>query len=162
MEEKEQTVTAAETRQAASQADSAAKQAKRQAKKQAKVDESQVLTKATVRKTLTKARNIGIDVPLPTEGCDDGDCPFHGTLRVRGAILEGTVISEKMNRTVVVRREYMHIVPKYERLEKRTSKHRAHSPPCLGVKAGDIVTLMECRPLSKTVSFVVVQKKSGV
>jgi small subunit ribosomal protein S17 len=64
-----------------------------------------------------------------------------------------------MNRTVVVRREYEHLIPKYERIEKRTSKHRAHSPPCLGIKAGDSVTIIECRPISKTVSFVVVQKK---
>jgi small subunit ribosomal protein S17 len=110
-------------------------------------------------KGASHARNIGIDVPLPTGGCDDEDCPFHGTLPVRGVILEGVVVSDKMNKTVVVRREYMHFVDKYERIEKRTSKHRAHSPPCLGVKAGDMVTIMECRPLSKTVSFVVVERK---
>jgi len=111
------------------------------------------------KKAMRKARNIGIDVPLPQQGCDDEDCPFHGTLPVRGSMLEGTVISDKMQKTVVVKREYMHVIPKYERIEKRTSKHRAHSPPCLGVKAGDHVTIMECRPLSKTVSFVVIENK---
>jgi small subunit ribosomal protein S17 len=159
MAEKENTDAAAVAKEAAAQADQTSKQAKRQAKKQAKADESQTLVRATVRAKSHEARNIGLDVPAPSEGCDDEDCPFHGRLRVRGAILDGIVVSDKMIRTVIVRREYKHFVPKYERLEKRTSKHRAHSPPCLGVKSGDSVTIMECRPLSKTVSFVVVQKK---
>ena len=35
----------------------------------------------------------------------------------------------------------------------------AHCPPCLQVKAGDEVKLVECRPLSKTVAFVIVEKR---
>jgi small subunit ribosomal protein S17 len=159
MAEKENTVIAVEGNVAANQAETDKKLAKKTAKKQAKADETETLARATLKKKSLTARNIGLDVPLPTEGCDDENCPFHGGLRVRGSILEGTVISDKMNRTVVVSREYEHIIPKYERIEKRTSKHRAHSPPCLGIKEGDSVTIIECRPLSKTVSFVVVQKK---
>ncbi|HER54639.1 MAG TPA: 30S ribosomal protein S17, partial [Candidatus Bathyarchaeota archaeon] len=34
----------------------------------------------------------------------------------------------------------------------------AHCPPCLDVKAGDKVRLAECRPISKTVGFVVIEK----
>ncbi|MBT8172356.1 30S ribosomal protein S17, partial [Candidatus Bathyarchaeota archaeon] len=34
----------------------------------------------------------------------------------------------------------------------------AHSPPCLEIKAGDKVRLGECRPISKTVGFVVIEK----
>ena len=37
----------------------------------------------------------------------------------------------------------------------------AHVPPCLEVRDGDEVTLGECRPLSKTISFVVVEAKRG-
>jgi len=36
-------------------------------------------------------------------------------------------------------------------------KYSVHSPPCLNVKMGDWVRIAECRPLSKTVSFVVIK-----
>ncbi|HDI23882.1 MAG TPA: 30S ribosomal protein S17, partial [Thermoplasmatales archaeon] len=37
----------------------------------------------------------------------------------------------------------------------------AHCPPCLDVKVGDKVKIGECRPISKGVSFVVIQKLEG-
>jgi len=49
-------------------------------------------------------------------------------------------------------------VPKYKRYERRRSNIAAHNPPCLNVKAGDRVRLAECHPISKTVSFVVIEK----
>ena len=52
----------------------------------------------------------------------------------------------------------MHYVPKYERYEKRTSIYAAHCPPCIKTKIGDKVRIAECRPLSKTVSFVAIEK----
>jgi small subunit ribosomal protein S17 len=52
---------------------------------------------------------------------------------------------------------------KYERFEKRTSVVSAHLPSCIGeVSIGDTVKVMECRPLSKTVSFCVVENQGGV
>jgi len=102
------------------------------------------------------ARNIGINVPTPTSECDDPNCPFHGTLPVRGQVLDGVVISSKMGRTVVVERTYERKVFKYERYEKRRKAIHAHNPPCIDAKEGDVVKIAECRPLSKTKSFVVV------
>jgi len=52
----------------------------------------------------------------------------------------------------------MHFVPKYERYEKRTSSYAAHCPPCMEAKVGDKVRIAECRPLSKTISFVTIEK----
>jgi len=109
---------------------------------------------------MAKARDIGVDVSPPKTACDDKNCPFHGTLAVRGQILEGVVVSDRMDKTVVVKREYLYYVKKYERYEKRTSKYAAHNPPCINAKKGDWVKIMECRPLSKTVKFVVIEKKS--
>lgn len=106
----------------------------------------------------TDARNIGINVKAPTESCSDKFCPFHGTLPVRGQVITGVVSTAKMHNSIIVQREYMHYVPKYERYEKRTSKYAAHCPPCIKVKAGDNVRIAECRPLSKTVSFVTIEK----
>ena len=108
-----------------------------------------------------KGRDIGIDVESPKEACDDLHCPFHGNLPVRGQILEGTVKSDKMKGTIVVEREYLRLIPKYERYEKRTRRYLAHSPPCLEIRRGDKVAIMECRPLSKTVTFVAIERRGG-
>ena len=106
-----------------------------------------------------EVKDIGIDVKVPDTTCTDKNCPFHGQLAVRGQIIEGVVVSTKMDKTAVVKRNYLYYQQKYERYEKRTSHYSAHCPPCLDVKAGDQVRIMECRPLSKTVSFVVVEKR---
>ncbi len=100
---------------------------------------------------------IGIDVKEPKKSCNDEKCPFHGTLPVRGKLLEGKIVSDKMNKTVVVRKEFMTKLDKYERFEKRSTKVSAHIPDCINVKTGDNVKIMECRPLSKTKKFVVVE-----
>jgi small subunit ribosomal protein S17 len=113
------------------------------------------------RKPIPKGMDIGIDVELPKNECDDQFCPFHGSFPVRGQILEGIVVSDRMQRSVVVKREYMRLNKKYERLEKRSGKYLAHSPPCLETKTGDRVRIMECRPLSKTISYVVIEKRTG-
>ena len=105
-----------------------------------------------------EARNIGLNVKPPSNGCNDQDCPFHGTLPVRGQVIMGTVVSTKRQNTVSVEREFMHYVKKYERYEKRTSTYHAHCPPCINLTVGDTVRIAECRPLSKTVSFVTVEK----
>ena len=105
-----------------------------------------------------KVKNIGINVKPPKEECDDKNCPFHGTLPVRGQIITGVVSSTKMKNSIVVTKEHKRLVPKYERYEKRTSTYTAHCPPCLKIKNGDSVRIAECRPLSKTVSFVAIEK----
>jgi small subunit ribosomal protein S17 len=105
-----------------------------------------------------EARDIGLNITPPSESCTDQYCPFHGTLPVRGLVLTGTVVSMKRQNTVSVEREFMHYVKKYERYEKRTSTYHAHCPPCMKLTVGDIVRIAECRPLSKTVSFVTVEK----
>jgi small subunit ribosomal protein S17 len=94
----------------------------------------------------------------PRKTCNDRNCPFHGALSIRGRALEGVVVSAKMDKTIIVRRDYLNYVPKFKRSERRHSHIPAHNPPCLKIKAGDWVKVAECRPISKTVSFVVVEK----
>ena len=106
-----------------------------------------------------ESRDIGIGVKAPVATCDDKNCPFHGELPVRGQMIDGVVVSVKMDKSAVVERNYLNYDQKYERYSKRTSRYSVHSPPCLEVKAGDEVRIMECRPLSKTVSFVIVGKR---
>jgi len=94
----------------------------------------------------------------PKKTCNDQNCPFHGTLSIRGHVLDGVVMSAKMDKTVVVRRDYLNYVPKFKRYERRRSQISAHNPPCINAKENDQVKIAECRPISKTVSFVVVEK----
>jgi small subunit ribosomal protein S17 len=62
-----------------------------------------------------------------------------------------------MQRTAVVERILLHFVPKYERYEKRRRRYLAHAPPCLNVPVGHRVRIAETRPLSKLVSFCIVE-----
>ncbi|MGY8670135.1 MAG: 30S ribosomal protein S17 [Candidatus Poseidoniales archaeon] len=109
-------------------------------------------------------RDIGIDVEVPTGEWDgDENCPFHGSLRLRGQVLEGTIAKIGMQNTIVIERNNVRFMQKYERYEKRTSALAAHLPSCIGeVSLGDRVKVMECRPLSKTVTFCVVENAGGV
>ncbi|TPX45038.1 hypothetical protein SeLEV6574_g04119 [Synchytrium endobioticum] len=124
--------------------------------------------KAANKKGVVKRwfKDVGLGFKTPKEAIEgtyiDKKCPFTSNVSIRGRILTGTVMSTKMRRTVVVRREYLHFVKKYNRYEKRHKNLSAHmSPAFIGVEPGDQVTVGECRPLSKTVKFNVlkVQKK---
>jgi len=87
----------------------------------------------------------------------DKKCPFTGDVAIRGRILTGIVHSAKMQRTIVIRRDYLHYVKKYARYEKRHSNLSAHVSPCFRVREGDTVVVGQCRPLSKTVRFNVLR-----
>ena len=90
--------------------------------------------------------------------CSDKNCPIHGSLKTRGQIIKGSVVSDKMRKTVVVKRDYLRFIDKFERHEKRSSRILAHNPGCINAVIGDGVAIMECRPLSKSKTFVVVEK----
>lgn len=106
-------------------------------------------------------RELGIGTKPPEKTCEDPNCPYHGTLPVRGKILDGTVVSTKMSGTVTVERGHFQYAKKYMRYERRRSRILAHSPPCLELKDGDKVRIIECRPVSKEVSFVAVERISS-
>lgn len=95
---------------------------------------------------------------VPDRSCNDKNCPFHGSLSTRGRILEGVVVSAKMDKTAVIRQDYLHYVPKFLRYERRHSRIPCHNPPCIDAEEGNRVRVAECRPISKTVSFVIVEK----
>ena len=103
----------------------------------------------------------GLEVHSPKKQCEDERCPFHGSLKVRGRLLNGRVVSTAGDGFVVVQMEYLHKVAKYNRSERRRSRVSVRVPECIEVSDGDVVTIGECRPLSKTISFVVVQSKRG-
>merc|ERR1711915_912516 len=68
-------------------------------------------------------RNVGLGFKTPREAREgtyiDKKCPFTGNVSIRGRILTGVVQKMKMNRTITIRRDYLHYVKKYNRFEKR-------------------------------------------
>ncbi|RWS08078.1 40S ribosomal protein S11-like protein [Dinothrombium tinctorium] len=114
------------------------------------------------KKQLRYVRDVGLGFKTPREAIDghyiDKKCPFTGNVAIRGRILRGVVIKMKMQRTIVIRRDYLHYVKKYNRFEKRHKNMSVHISPCFrDVAVGDVVTVGECRPLSKTVRFNVLK-----
>ncbi len=74
----------------------------------------------------------------------------------KGKILVGTVVSDKMNKTIVVSVERTVKHPKYGKILRRKSKLHAHDEN--GVcKIGNIVKIRESRPLSKLKNWVLVE-----
>jgi small subunit ribosomal protein S17 len=72
-------------------------------------------------------------------------------------VLEGKVVSDKMDKTVtvLVERQFMH--PKYKKYIKRSSKYAAHDESN-SVKEGELIQIMECAPISKRKSWTVVKE----
>jgi small subunit ribosomal protein S11e len=116
-----------------------------------------VLAKKTATGAVRYWKNIGLGFRTPKEAIDgtyvDKKCPFTSSVSIRGRILKGYIHSAKMARTVIIRRDYLHYIRKYNRYEKRHTNLAAHCSPAFRVKEGDSVTVGECRPLSKTVRF---------
>nr|AJS12532.1 30S ribosomal protein S17P [uncultured archaeon] len=80
-------------------------------------------------------------------------------LVTRGRTLVGTVISARAQKTVTVQWYRWEFLKKYDRYVKRKSTVKAHSPDSLNSTIGDIVVVQECRPLSKTKKFLVIEKR---
>ena len=121
--------------------------------------------KAKGKKGVRYFRDIGLGIKVPQTAMNgsyvDKKCPFTGNVAIRGRILKGLVLSTKMRRTIIVRRDYLQFVKKYRRFEKRHRNIAAHISPCFTVKEGDVVTIGQCRPLSKTVRFNVLSVEAG-
>lgn len=111
-------------------------------------------------------KDVGLGYKTPKTAIDgtyiDKKCPFTGTVSIRGKILTGTVVSTKMHRTIIIRREYLHYVPKYNRYEKRHKNLAAHVSPAFRVQEGDVVIVGQCRPIAKTIRFNVLKVSSSI
>ncbi len=103
------------------------------------------------------ARNIGISVQPPKTECTDHLCPFHGTLSVRGKLIEGKIVSAKAPKMVVIQQEYPKMIAKFKRYARSRSMTHAYKPSCIDAKEGAVVLIAECKPISKSVSFVVIE-----
>ena len=80
----------------------------------------------------------------------------------KGRILQGTVVSDKMHKTIVVKvdRRVKHKV--YKKIVTKSTKFHVHDPE-QQCAIGDVVAIKECRPISKTKSWMLhnILEKTG-
>lgn len=69
--------------------------------------------------------------------------------------LQGTVVSDTMDKTIVVLVQRFVKHPKYHKFQKISKRYKAHDANNQH-KVGDVVTIRECRPYSKDKHFEVV------
>ena len=69
--------------------------------------------------------------------------------RVMSKTLVGEVVSDKMDKTITVKVTQAYRHPLYEKIVRRFKKYKAHDETNKA-KIGDLVEIVECRPLSKT------------
>lgn len=74
-------------------------------------------------------------------------------------ILQGVVVSDKMDKTVVVRVERRVMHPIYKKFIRRSKKYHAHDENNT-FKIGDTVRIRECRPISKTKTWEVIVEQA--
>ena len=76
-------------------------------------------------------------------------------------VLQGVVVSDKMDKTVtvLVERRVMH--PLYKKFIKRSKRYHAHDEANQH-KVGDVVRISECKPISKTKTWDVIAEEAGV
>jgi small subunit ribosomal protein S17 len=70
-------------------------------------------------------------------------------------ILQGVVVSDKNDKTIVVRVERRFTHPMMKKTVRRTKKYHAHDE-ANAAKTGDIVRIEECRPLSRNKTWALV------
>jgi small subunit ribosomal protein S17 len=75
-------------------------------------------------------------------------------------VMIGTVVSDKMDKTVVVRVDRRVTHPLYKKIVTRSKKFAAHDEEN-AYHVGDQVRIRECRPLSRCKSFEVIEKVGG-
>ena len=70
-------------------------------------------------------------------------------------VMQGVVVSDKMDKTVVVKVERRFKHPLYKKYVSRSKKYTAHDEANVH-KTGDVVSIRECRPISKNKRWEIV------
>ena len=75
-------------------------------------------------------------------------------------ILQGTVVSDKGDKTIVVQVERRFTHPQLHKVIRRSKKYHAHDETN-ACKTGQIVRIQECRPLSRTKRWIVLGEEAS-
>jgi len=118
--------------------------------------------KELINKKISATAMQGVANNDKASKCYDKNCHIHGNLKIRGRIFEGVVI-KKFHKRVVIEFERMVYVSKYERYKKSKTKIHARLQECMEdkINVGDYIKIQECRPLSKLIHFIVIEKIRG-
>ena len=103
--------------------------------------------------------NIGIPVKKSVKLAvkDEKNNPFNGSLSIRGKLFEGIVVNAKANSTVTIEKKSFINFSKFRRYGRSKNRIHAHVPSNLDIQEGDRVIAAECRPISKSISFVIIE-----
>lgn len=74
-------------------------------------------------------------------------------------VLQGTVVSDKNNKTIVVKVERRFTHPLFKKTVRRTKNYKAHDETNVH-KVGDLVSIEECRPISKDKRWTVLSDQT--
>jgi small subunit ribosomal protein S17 len=77
------------------------------------------------------------------------------TTTTKKKTLKGVVVSDKMNKTIVVEVTRFVEHPKYGKRIKKSKRYKAHDETN-SKKVGDMVEIVECKPISKDKSFTLI------
>ena len=92
------------------------------------VGAKRILAKKSSKQDMRYWRNVGLSFTTPDEQGKKivliKKCPSTGNVRIRGKILKCMVISTKMEQTIIIRRNYLHYIKKFYRLESVTRAGR--------------------------------------
>merc|ERR1711998_824237 len=76
---------------------------------------------------------VGLGIKTPRTAIDgtyvDKKCPWTGTVNIRGKLITGVIKTTKMKNTVIIRKDYLHYIKKYNRFEKRHKNTPVHVSP---------------------------------
>ena len=78
-------------------------------------------------------------------------------MEIKRKILQGTVISDKMNKTIVVKIERQKMHPLYRKKYWVSKKYKIHDEK-KEAKVGDKVSFISCRPLSKEKKWILISQ----
>ncbi|PIZ52123.1 30S ribosomal protein S17 [Candidatus Woesearchaeota archaeon CG_4_10_14_0_2_um_filter_33_13] len=94
-------------------------------------------------------------IKAPAKECTDQKCPFHGTINVKDELFNGKVVKKDINHSATIEWTHSTYISKYERYEVKKSRMRVHNPACVDAEIGDEVIVARTRPLSKTITHVI-------
>ncbi len=123
-------------------------------KKETKKNSQKEVSKSLV-KTLRKNKQNKINEKMKNKTKDS-------KIKARGRIFSGKII-KKFPRRVVIEFERSVYIRKYERYAKSRTKIHARLPDYMKdkINVGDWVKVRECRPLSKIIHFIIIEKIKG-
>jgi len=113
------------------------------------VGKKRVLGKKASKRESRYYKAVGLGIKTPRTAIEgtyvDKKCPWTGSVNIRGKLITGVIKTTKMKNTIIIRKDYLHYIKKYNRFEKRHHNTPVHCSPAFRVKPGDEILAGQCR-----------------